>query len=64
MTCGEHSPCLNGGTCVAIVHSWETFCHCPVGWEGVRCEEGIQFKAEVKLCSENKERYYHQLKQI
>ncbi|XP_071839859.1 uncharacterized protein [Apostichopus japonicus] len=39
MTCGEHSPCLNGGTCVAIVHSWETFCHCPVGWKGVRCEE-------------------------
>lgn len=48
----ESNPCLNGATCKDEVGSYT--CQCPPGFNGTRCETGINTMAEIQ--KESKER--------
>lgn len=43
----ESNPCLNGATCKDEVGSYT--CRCPPGFNGTRCETGINTMAEKQI---------------
>lgn len=52
----ESNPCLNGATCKDEVGRYT--CRCPPGFNGTRCETGINTMAEKQIQKDSKERVY------
>lgn len=50
----ESNPCLNGATCKDEVGSYT--CRCPPGFNGTRCETGINTMAEKHIQKDRKKR--------
>lgn len=50
----ESNPCLNGATCKDEVGSYT--CRCPPGFNGTRCETGINTMAEKQKQKDCKDR--------
>ena len=53
------SPCVNGGTCIALYHRDDFKCNCPPRFEGKYCEIGKCCGIDVsRLCLHGRPRYF------